>query len=139
MEITLATPALLFPALSLLLLAYTNRFVVISGLIRNLHEQYKASKETMLVHQIQNLRRRVSLIRNMQAAGIFSLLLCVVSMISLFSGYSVLGKWFFGVSLVLLTFSLALSLVEIWMSVEALNMQLGDLADARPEPVGRSR
>ncbi|NBV86946.1 MAG: DUF2721 domain-containing protein [Verrucomicrobia bacterium] len=130
MEISITTPALLFPALSLLLLAYTNRFVVLSGLIRNLHERYQASKEVALVEQIYNLRRRVVLIRNMQAAGILSLLLCVVAMMALLAGLDIWGRWIFAVSLVLLTVSLSLSLVEIWVSMEALNMQLGDLAYA---------
>ena len=148
MEISITTPALLFPALSLLLLAYTNRFVVLSGLIRNLHERYQTSREDVLLEQIRNIRRRVLLIRNMQAAGILSLLLCVVDMMTLLVGWDVWGRWIFAVSLVLLTVSLSISLVEIWVSVEALNMQLGDLVDSRggrgdngrkPAVVDRSR
>ncbi len=131
MEISITTPALLFPALSLLLLAYTNRFVVLSGLIRSLHERYQTSREVALVEQIHNIRRRVVLIRNMQAAGIMSLLLCVVAMMTLLAGLDLWGRWIFAVSLVLLTVSLSLSLVEIWVSVEALNMQLGDLVQSR--------
>ncbi|MEI6871386.1 MAG: DUF2721 domain-containing protein [Verrucomicrobiota bacterium] len=131
MEISITTPALLFPALSLLLLAYTNRFVVLSGLIRSLHERYQTSREVALVEQIHNIRRRVVLIRNMQAAGILSLLLCVVAMMTLLAGLDLWGRWIFAVSLVLLTVSLSLSLVEIWVSVEALNMQLGDLVHSR--------
>ncbi len=138
MEISITTPALLFPALSLLLLAYTNRFVVLSGLIRNLHERYQTSKEDALVEQIHNIRRRVVLIRNMQAAGILSLLLCVVAMMTLLAGWDQWGRWIFAVSLVLLTVSLTLSLVEIWVSIEALNMQLGDLVHSR-ERRGDSR
>jgi hypothetical protein len=127
MEINLTTPALLFPALSLLLLAYTNRFVVLAGLIRHLHERYKASPESVIIEQIHNLRHRVRLIRNMQAAGILSMLLCVVCMIVLFAGQILIGKLIFAVSLLLLVISLSLSLTEVWVSVRALNMQLGDI------------
>jgi hypothetical protein len=116
MEISLTTPALLFPAISLLLLAFTNRFVVLANLIRKLHEQYQTVREPMIFGQIQNLRRRVVLIRNMQAAGVLSMLLCVVSMLVIFA-----------VSLVLLIVSLSISLVEIFMSVGALNLVLKDL------------
>ncbi|MEK0445026.1 MAG: hypothetical protein RLZZ399_347 [Verrucomicrobiota bacterium] len=129
MEIQLTTPALLFPALSLLLLAYTNRFVVLAGLIRNLHERYKVSHEPVLFGQIQNLRRRLTLIKNMQAAGILSMLLCVVCMCVLFLGQPHVGRWIFATSLGLLTVSLSLSLAEIWISVGALNLQLSDLAE----------
>ncbi|RYD77683.1 MAG: DUF2721 domain-containing protein, partial [Verrucomicrobiaceae bacterium] len=102
MDINLSTPALLFPALSLLLLAYTNRFVVLAGLIRNLHERYKESRQTVLIEQIRNLRRRVALIKNMQAAGILSMLLCVLCMFLLFSGNEVMGEITFAISLLLL-------------------------------------
>lgn len=138
MEIQLTTPALLFPALSLLLLAYTNRFVVLASLIRNLHERYKVSREPVLVVQIQNLRRRVLLIKNMQAAGILSMLLCVVCMFAVYAGHAAVARWIFGVSLLLLVVSLSLSLLEIWISVGALNIQLRDLESApasSPTPV----
>ena len=127
MEITLTTPALLFPAISLLLLAYTNRFLTLATLIRQLHSQYQKNPSGMLVGQIENLRRRVVLIRNMQALGILSLLLCVVCMFLLFANEYVAGWWIFGVSLFLLIVSLALSLQEIIISVRALNIQLSDL------------
>jgi hypothetical protein len=127
MEINLSTPALLFPAISLLLLAFTNRFVVLANLIRKLHDQYQSDQHAMIYGQIQNLRRRVSLIRNMQAAGIMSMLLCVVCMFLLFAGQVWLGKVTFGLSLLLLALSLTLSLVEIWMSVGALNYVLSNL------------
>jgi hypothetical protein len=127
MEINLTTPALLFPALSLLLLAYTNRFLALAALIRNLHERYRASHDVIIIGQIRNLRLRMQLIKNMQAAGIVSILTCVICMFVLFAGHSVLGKWFFGAALVALILSLLLSLWEIWISVGALNLQLRDI------------
>ncbi len=127
MEFSLTTPALLFPAISLLLLAYTNRFLAIAALIRNLHSQYKANPTHNIIGQIKNLRRRMFLIRNMQAFGVVSLLLCVLCMFVLFEGYTKLGEQVFGVSLVLLMISLGLSVWEIQISVKALNIQLNDL------------
>lgn len=130
MEITVTTPALLFPAISLLLLAYTNRFLVIAGRIRDLHSKYRTSNESLLIRQIENLRRRISLIRNMQAIGILSLLLCVVCMFLLFAGYVTLGKYVFGTSLLLLAVSLSLSLLEIQISTVAINLELSDLVSS---------
>lgn len=128
MDITLTTPALLFPTISLLLLAYTNRFLVIAGRIRDLHSKYRTSNEALLIRQIENLRRRIILIRNMQAIGILSLLLCVVCMFLLFAGYVTFGKYVFGTSLLLLAVSLSLSLLEIQISTVAINLELSDLA-----------
>ena len=125
MEITLTTPALLFPAISLLLLAYTNRFLALASLIRNLHSQNEKDPKKVLIAQIRHLRLRVLLIRNMQVFGVSSLLLCVVCMFVLFSGNVLVGKWIFGISLILLIISLTLSVIEVQISTRALNMQLG--------------
>ncbi|WP_338791950.1 DUF2721 domain-containing protein [Bernardetia sp. Wsw4-3y2] len=127
MEISLTTPALLFPAISLLLLAYTNRFLAIATLIRNLHEKYENEPNKILIQQIKNLKRRVYLIRNMQFLGVSSLLLCVISMFALFWKQMEVGQWLFGISLVLLMLSLSLSVIEIQISVKALNIQIGNM------------
>jgi Protein of unknown function (DUF2721) len=133
LEITLGTPALLFPAVSLLLLAYTNRFVTLANLIRNLHDKYKSDPNAILMGQIQNLRTRVELIKHMQAAGISSLFFCVVCMFTLFAGWITAGKVLFAISLLLMLASLGLSLVEIWISVRALNLHISDLENRETE------
>jgi hypothetical protein len=127
MQIDLTTPALLFPAISLLLLAYTNRFLTIAGLIRGLHKQFADSHDKALYGQIINLRKRINLIKSMQFYGIASLFLCVLCMFLLFSGEELVGRFVFGLSLILLLISLAQSILEIQISVKALNIQLSDL------------
>jgi hypothetical protein len=124
MNINLATPALLFPAISLLLLAYTNRFLGLATLIRGLAAQYRTTGDEVLRAQIDNLRHRLSLIKYMQAFGVASILLCVVCMFALFAGVTEIGKGLFGSSLVLLMISLVISLREIQISTQALNIQL---------------
>ena len=124
MEINLTTPALLFPAISLLLLAFTNRFLALAALIRGLRKQYDVDHDRGLLAQIQNLNKRVLLIRNMQAFGILSLLLCVVCMFALFLNEALIGKILFGLSLVFMMISLSLSLREILISVNALRLEL---------------
>jgi hypothetical protein len=128
---TLATPALLFPAISLLLLAYTNRFLALAALIRDLQSKYRSRPDAVLRGQIDNLRERVVLIRNMQAAGAGSLLLCVLCMLLLFAAQLLLAKLLFGVSLLLMMLSLGLSMREIQISVRALNLALSDLEETR--------
>lgn len=129
MEITLTTPALLFPAISLLLLAYTNRFMALANLIRNLKTRYASTHSHLVYGQIENLRTRLMLIRNMQALGISSMFGCVLCMFMLFAGYITLGKYVFGFSLLLLLASLALALREIQISVKALTLELNDLEE----------
>ena len=129
MEINLTTPALLFPAISLLLLAYTNRFLTIATLIRSLHGQFKEKPDDRIWGQIKNLRLRVKLIRNMKVLGVLSLLLCVVCMFVIFAGNVKLAEYIFGVSLILLIVSLAVSAWEIQISIKALNIQLSDIEE----------
>ncbi|GAB3336410.1 DUF2721 domain-containing protein [Marivirga atlantica] len=127
MTISLTTPALLFPAISLLLLAYTNRFLAIAALIRNLHTKYNEDHDRKIKAQISNLKKRLVLIRNMQLLGILSLFFCVGSMFTIYQEFQLVGSYIFGFSLLLLMISLALSIREIQISVNALNIQLGDM------------
>lgn len=125
--LTLTTPALLFSAISLLLLAYTNRFLALAQLVRNLHTLYKQNQDNILLGQIKNIRRRVNIIRYMQIAGIASLLLCVLSMFLIYVGENIWSEVMFGIALLLLIFSLALSIWEIQISVRALDLHLSDI------------
>lgn len=131
MDFSLTTPAIFFPAISLLLLAYNNRFLALATLIRSLHSQYRQDPNVGTYHQIRALRKRLGIIRNMQAFGIGGLLGCVVCIFILFLGYQQAGEWLFILSLFLLMLSLIFSLREIWVSVGALNIQLKDLEEAR--------
>ena len=129
MEITLTTPALLFPALSLLLLAYTNRFMALAHRVRSLKTQYLDTHSEHLMQQIDNLRRRLIIVRNMQAVGIASMFGCVLTMFLLFAGLIPPANILFGASLLGLLVSLGMSVHEILISVAALNIELNDLQD----------
>jgi len=126
-EITLTTPALLFPAISLLLVAYTNRFNALSSRIRSMSASYRTMPDQILMQQMQSLRRRANIIRYMQGFGVGSLFMCVICMFALFAGMLVLGKVIFGLSLLMMLLSLAYSLQEILLSVQALNLELNEL------------
>ena len=128
MEMTVTTPAILFPAISLLMLAYTNRFLALANLIRSLHAHHEQRKhEHGYQGQLANLRKRLRLIRRMQTYGGLSFFLCVVSMLSLFFNNEQAGRWVFACSLVCLMVSLAMSVVEIRISLDALEIELADL------------
>ncbi len=129
-EIDLTTPAILFSTISLLLLAYTNRFLGLAKIIRELHRDYQANPQQRFVDQINNLRRRVILIRDMQFLGVVSLLLCTVSMVMVFGQWTGLASLTFVISLLLMAASLTLSLMEIRMSIGALNVHLTDMEQA---------
>ncbi len=125
--VTLTTPALLFPAISLLLLAYTNRFLSLAQLIRKLAEQERDSHHDMTARQILLLRKRITLTKRMQMAGVFSFLLCTLSMFALFMSLELFGMVLFGISLISLSVSLVFSLWEVMISTNALNVQLQDI------------
>lgn len=127
MELTITTPALLFPTVSLILLAYTNRFLAVAALIRKLAAQYKDDRDKNIAEQIKSLKIRVRLIRDMQMLSIFSLFLSVLCMFSLFGGEELIAKYIFGASLISLLISLAMSLREIQLSTLALSIQLKDM------------
>jgi len=129
MELDLSTPSLLFPAISLLLLAYTNRFLALATLIRQLHKDYQEDHESHVLEQIRNVRWRLSLIRNMQGCGVMSLLLCTVSMGGIYLGLQQVGAVFFGLSLVLMVVSLFFSVWEIHISTTTLSILLRDLEE----------
>jgi hypothetical protein len=129
MDLSLTTPALLFPAISLLLLAYTNRFLALAGVIRNLHDrgQPGGSDSGSIQAQIRNLRKRVHIVKHMQGLGAGSFFGCVLTMLLIYSGLKTPANVVFGGSLLLLLGSLFLSLWEIQISVVALEAHLADM------------
>lgn len=124
MELT--TPALLFPAISLLMLAYTNRFIVLANLVRELYVEYKKDQDKIIAEQIHNLQVRIAVIKNMQIFGALSFFFCVTCMFLLFAGLTVLANVAFAIALVLLLASLALMIRELQLSIDALNVHLSD-------------
>jgi hypothetical protein len=130
LEININTPALLFPAITLLMLAYTNRFLSLATLIRKLHDEYmRGEKEKHVLNQIKNLRARLNLIRYMQSFGVISFLCCVLCMYTIFRGWMIIAHFIFATSLICLLISIVLSLIEIQKSTKALELELGDIEE----------
>ena len=121
MNLEITTPAVLFPSVSLLLLAYTNRFLALASIVRQMDV---CTTDEYQMNQIKNLQKRMQYIKKMQYFGVASLLLCVVSMFFLFFQVDLLGMFFFVISLILMIISLAFSLLEIKISLEALEIHL---------------
>lgn len=130
-KLTLTTPALLFSAVSLILLAYTNRFLSYAALIRQLYDKLKANPDKVLIDQIKNLRKRLHLIRGMQLQGVGSLLFCVVSMFLLYVDMNTGAAYAFGLGLIMLILSLGMSAWEIQISVKALDLHLEDMENMK--------
>jgi len=135
-EININTPALLFPAITLLMLAYTNRFLSLASLVRKLHEEYsRGEREKNILKQIKNLRSRLNLIRYMQAFGILSFLCCVLCMYTIYNNWMHMANWIFGGSLLFLTLSIILSLLEINKSTKAIELLMGDIEELNKENI----
>ncbi len=133
MTLSLETPALLFSATSLILLAYTNRFLTIAGIVRGLKVSYEQNRNKSILVEIKNLNLRLTLIRHMQMYGVLSLFFSVFAMALLFTGFNDWGAYMFGLSLLLLLASLAVSFWEISISVKALRVHLSDLIEEAKE------
>ncbi len=129
-NININTPALLFPAITLLMLAYTNRFLSLATLIRKLHDEYiRGEKEKIILSQMKNIRSRLNLIRYMQGFGIMSFLCCVLCMYAIFKSWNQLAEIIFAASLIFLLTSIIMSLVEINKSTKALELELSDIEE----------
>ena len=126
-EFSLVTPTLLFSAVSLTMLAYTNRFLSYAQLVRNLKDKYVKDRSEVTAAQIANLRKRLNLTRSMQILGITSLFCCVVSMFFCFISLRITAIIIFGIALLLLISSLGLSIRELVISTKALEIHLNDL------------
>ena len=131
MILNIETPALLFSATSLILLAYTNRFLTIATIVRSLKKKYDEAENKSILLEIKNLNLRITLIRYMQMFGVLSLFLSVFAMLLLFLEQQIVGIYLFGMSLLSLLISLAVSFWEISISVNALRLHLSDLADKK--------
>ncbi len=130
-EFSLITPTFLFSAISLIMLAYTNRFISYAQLVRTLKEQYIQNRSEVTAAQIKNLKKRLYLTRNMQVLGISSLFFCVVSMFLVYIGFRTSSVYIFGFSLLLLIASLGVSIAEILISVKALEIHLKDIEEKK--------
>jgi hypothetical protein len=136
MELTFNTPALLFPAISLLLLAFTNRFVALASLVRKLHSDYQRGQHSNAsIQQIRSLRQRIRLIKYMQGSGVFSFVLCTVTMYCIYNGWTAVANGMFAVSLLSFLSSLLLSLVEIIKSTKALELELSDIEEEEKKTI----
>lgn len=124
----LTTPSLLFSAISLILLAYTNRFLSYASIVRALKEKHQQTHDPKDIAQIANLRKRLYLTRSMQILGILSLLLCVIAMFFIYVSWQVFAAWIFGIALLLLAASLCVCIWEINISVKALEIHLEDIS-----------
>ncbi|MDA7517961.1 DUF2721 domain-containing protein [bacterium] len=131
MVLEISTPALLFPAVSLLFLSYTNRFLHLAALVRKLHGDWLRDHEEGIKEQISNLRHRLILIRWMQLLGAVSLFLCVISMISIFMGYQALANGTFFSAVVVMSLSLASLVIEVIISGGALRILLKQMEEPK--------
>lgn len=127
MQLNLSIPALLFPAISLTMLAYNARYLAIAALIRQLHKQFEETSAQPLKQQINQLRSRLGIIKNMQASAIVSFLLSAITMFLIYVEMQVWANVIFGISLVFLMISLVLSLLEVQLSTKALGIQLENM------------
>ncbi len=129
MELTISTPAILFSTVSLMMIAFTNRYLAIASLIRELHDKFRISPDENYVAQIKHLHRRVHIIRNIQFIIVSSLLLSAISMLFIYLHYQYVAQVLFFIALLLQIAALSLSIWEISLSIHALKIELSDMEE----------
>jgi hypothetical protein len=136
MELAISTPAILFSTVSLMMIAFTNRYLAIASLIRELHDKFRVSPDKNYVDQIKHLHRRVHIIRNIQFIIVSSLLLSAVSMLFIYLQYQSIAQVLFFVALLLQIGALSLSIWEISLSIHALKIELSDMEEQLGQQFG---
>ena len=124
MILSITDPAFLFPGISLLFLAYTNRYLALANIIRSLNSNVDDEFSPNRVKQIQSLHLRITLIKYMQAFGVVAFLFCVFAMLALIFEQQYFGEVLFVASLVSMVVSLLLSLTEVLKSGQSLKIEL---------------
>ena len=130
MQIDLQTPSLVFSATSLLMLAYTNRFLTIAGLVRDLVNRHETnSEDPTILSQIANLQIRLKWIRLMQLWGAVSFITAITSMfLQMFQNIpNTIATLVFILSLIAMLISLSYLIKELLLSNDALTYQLETL------------
>lgn len=129
MDISINTPALLFPAISLVMLAYTNRFLALSNRVRSLHDKYVENQtNNKTIHaQIKSIRYRLKLIKHMQTLGVITFIACIFCIFFVYINAMLAANIFFAISLIAFTISLIISLIEVQLSNKAIELQLSDI------------
>lgn len=129
MNMTIATPALLFPAISVLFLAYANRFLAIAKRIRELHDRFNKTRNPLTQKQIESLKKRIRLIITMQLLAVTGIISCVVSIGLVFFGLQLAANYAFSLSILLIVLSLLTSMRELLISTKALNLELEEISE----------
>ena len=134
MSLSITDPAFLFPGISLLFLAFTNRYLSLAGVVRSLTDSKNTTDRAARSAQVKNLTRRISLIKYMQALGIIAFIFCIASMAALLYQADEFGAWLFVTSLIFMSVSLLIALAEVLMSGESLRIELERFeTDDQPE------
>jgi hypothetical protein len=127
MDIAVTTPALLFPAITILFLAYSNRFLTIATRIREKHADFNKTQSPIAQKQIVSFRRRIGYIVAMEMLAVLGIISCIVSTGFIFYGLQYYGNVSFAVSMLFIILSLFASIIELVFSTRALNIELEDM------------
>ena len=127
-------PALLFPAIPLMMISFGNRYTSLATLIRKIHDKLITTKSSELVidhyfDQIKILTRRLTLVRSVQTLSGISFLFNLLTIFTNYINIEVLALNFFGLSVLVFSIAIILFIYEIQLSTKALSKHLEDLKD----------
>lgn len=131
MDIAINTPALLFPAITILFLAYSNRFLTIATRIREKHADFNKTHSPVAAKQIMSFRLRLRYIVAMEMFAVLGIISCTIAMGFIFYGLQNYGNIAFAISMLFIVLSLLASIIELFFSMKALNIELEDMEENR--------
>ena len=132
MQLNIIIIGVLFPAIPLMMINFGNRYSLLAGLIRNLHdtvinEQISTEDSARFFRQIAGLRQRLRLIAIIQTCSSLAFIFNLSAMIALYFGIDSLGSWLFFSSIILMVAAMIQFTIEIQIANSALDVHLSDL------------
>src|SRR5512141_2422107 len=121
--LSISIPALIFPAISLLFISYTTRFLGLTSVARAMLREHLADPQPHWEVQLRSLRHRLHLIRRMQLLGLASIILAALSMGAIANGFPLTGQVFFVGALAGFVGSLGFCVHEIRLSIDAIEVE----------------
>ena len=127
-------PALLFPAIPLMMISFGNRYTSLASLIRKIHDLIvlnKHSKKTAghYLDQITILTKRLKLVRAIQTLSGLSFLSNLFSIFASYLEEYQLALNSFGLGVLIFAIAILMFIYEIQLSTRALSKHLEDLKD----------
>ena len=132
MELGYSTIALLFPAIPLMFLVYSNTPTHVGARLRELFEAVSRGEVTgneykRVSEEAEYLAKRLSLLRSAQMLSGLTFLFNLLTLASIYMEQQVFAQYLFGCAVIIMMLSILLYLMEISTTVRAVGLILNKI------------